>query len=161
MSQLPTTGAYALLISIKKPISVCIGKLGNVDFKEGWYIYVGSAMGRKATSLKYRVRRHLAPVTQKRMHWHVDYLLASPDCKVAGAVMVPSLDKIECQIVSVIGLMGGQPWGSRFGASDCSNCASHLHFLYPLEIDFSQHQILIRVQKEIQKSGLAAEILLK
>ncbi len=161
MSPLLTTGAYVLLISVDAPVSITIGKIGPVDFKAGWYTYVGSALGKTATSLHHRLRRHFAPATQKRMHWHVDYLLASPDCKIAGAIMVPSLNKIECRVASVIGLMGGRPWGSRFGASDCSNCASHLHFLYPLDVDFSQHQILIRVQKEIQKRGLAAEILLK
>ena len=42
-----------------------------MSFKKGCYGYMGSALN----GLEQRVRRHLS--TQKKLHWHVDYLLAS------------------------------------------------------------------------------------
>ncbi len=161
MSQFPATGAYILLIRVEDPVSIPIGKLGDIDFKRGWYTYVGSAMGQTATSLHHRVRRHFAPATQKRLHWHVDYLLTSANCKVLGAVIVRSTLKLECLLVPVIQFMGGQPWGTRFGASDCSTCASHLLFFHTLGTDLSPAQILTQLQTEVNKSGFAAEVVLK
>jgi Uri superfamily endonuclease len=158
MSQLPTTGAYVLLISVQAPISLCIGKLGKMDFRPGWYVYIGSAMGHASTSLHHRLRRHFAPVNQKRMHWHVDYLLASPQSNLAGAVIIPSSKKVECEIVSLLQGTGIQSWGSRFGASDCSTCPSHLLFLNSLDAALSPTQILIQLQKEIGLGGFTAEL---
>jgi Uri superfamily endonuclease len=161
MSQRPNTGAYILLISVDSSITISIGKIGPVEFRPGWYTYVGSAMGLTATSLHHRLQRHFAPVTQKRLHWHIDYLLASPHCNVAGALTIPSLQKLECQVVARIQLMGGLPWGPRFGSSDCTSCASHLLFLNPLDAETSPEQMLGRIQKEMEKSGDVSEIQLK
>jgi len=46
-----------------------IGKLGIHNLPHGYYVYVGSALG----GLASRLRRHLR--SEKRLHWHIDYLL--------------------------------------------------------------------------------------
>lgn len=161
MSPLPPTGAYVLLIGVQGPVSICIGSLGNVDFRTGWYTYVGSAMGQTSTSLYHRLHRHFAPADRKQMHWHVDYLLASSQSKLAGTLIIPSVTKMECQVAALIQEIGGQPWGLRFGASDCRNCPSHLHFLDFFEKSQPTDQILARLCKAIQKTSIASPVLIK
>lgn len=132
-----------------------------MDFRPGWYAYIGSAMGRTSTSLHHRLRRHFGPTNQKQMHWHVDYLLASPQSTLFGAVILPSSKNIECQIVSLLLSIGVQSWGSRFGASDCSTCPSHLLFLNPFDPALSPNHLLIQLQKKVLKAGFAAEVFIK
>ncbi len=64
-------GIYFLLIKLAISKEIVIGKLGSMQFRKGYYIYVGSAMGNGG--LRARVGRHLSG--QKKMHWHIDYLL--------------------------------------------------------------------------------------
>lgn len=61
-------GCYCLVIKNDETTKIKIGKLGRLDFKKGYYVYVGSAMNR----LESRLKRHLS--NKKKMHWHVDYL---------------------------------------------------------------------------------------
>ena len=78
-----TTGSYLVLSEIKKKqLKIKIGKLGALNFKKGYYIYVGSAMGRSSTSLKNRLLRHLKSNfyskntnNKPKTHWHIDYFL--------------------------------------------------------------------------------------
>ncbi len=67
---LPQT--YQLSIEVAAPISVCIGRLGTFIFQAGIYVYTGSA--RK--NMDARLKRHFSK--EKKMHWHIDYLLAAP-----------------------------------------------------------------------------------
>jgi len=96
-------------------VHVRIGSLGSFDFPAGLYIYTGSAR----RNFEARITRHLS--TAKKMHWHIDYLLAAPGVKVRE---VRRFAEAECTInqsldgdIPVIG----------FGASDCrAGCGSHL-----------------------------------
>ena len=63
-------GTYCLIIQLKKDSRIEIGKLGLLNFDKGYYVYVGSALN----SLEARLERHLK--TEKKLFWHVDYLLA-------------------------------------------------------------------------------------
>ena len=66
-------GIYCLVF--KNPAcTVRIGALGPVAFREGWHIYVGSALGSGGLA---RLDRHIALARDrdKRPKWHVDYLL--------------------------------------------------------------------------------------
>ena len=65
-------GCYCLIISMKKSDKLKIGNLyQDHKFKKGYYVYIGSAMN----SLVARINRHLSD--NKKIHWHVDYLLSS------------------------------------------------------------------------------------
>ena len=92
-----------------------VGRLGDFDFPAGLYSYTGSAL----RNFEARVSRHLSRA--KKMHWHIDYLLAAPGVRVRE---VRRYDEADCvvnqQIVGEITVAG-------FGASDCRlRCGSHL-----------------------------------
>ena len=106
---------YQLTIELGRPVRVSVGRLGVFDFPAGRYLYTGSAR----RGLEARVRRHLSQT--KRLHWHIDYLLAAPGAKIVG---VSIFDEPECTINrrTKRGIVV-----KRFGASDCaSGCGSHL-----------------------------------
>ena len=63
---------YQLLIEVADTVSVQVGRLGRFEFVAGDYVYTGSAL----RNFEARIRRHLSAV--KKMHWHIDYLLAAP-----------------------------------------------------------------------------------
>lgn len=106
---------YQLAIRIGRTIRIQVGRLGEFEFPAGRYVYTGSA--RRA--MDARIRRHLSRA--KRLHWHIDYLLAAPGTKITG---VFRSNEPECTVNrnarGVIVVEG-------FGASDCrSGCGSHL-----------------------------------
>lgn len=95
-----------------------IGKMGAIEFKEGFYAYVGSAL----SGLEQRVGRHLR-VTRKKLHWHIDYFMASPDVEVREVVFAETVKRKECEIAANLQLKSIK----NFGCSDCA-CKSHLFF---------------------------------
>ena len=111
-------GTYCLIISMKKSEKLNIGHLHqDYKFKKGYYVYIGSAMN----SLVARINRHLSD--DKKMHWHIDYLLESEHSEIREVIFNVSDKKIECDLASAIAENGdGIP---KFGCSDCS-CSSHL-----------------------------------
>ena len=111
-------GIYVLIIQVSGDVAVQVGALGKLTFKKGVYAYVGSAQN----NLEKRVRRHLTK--EKRLFWHIDYLLDNDAAKVI-AVFNTQADKAEeCAVAKAIGERGSAVAG--FGSSDC-NCKSHLH----------------------------------
>ena len=106
---------YQLLIEVATPVRVSVGRLGTFDFPAGLYIYTGSAR----RNLEARVSRHLS--TTKKMHWHIDYLLAAPGVRVCE---VRRHGAAECVVNHQI---AGEIPVKGFGASDCrAGCGSHL-----------------------------------
>jgi Uri superfamily endonuclease len=104
-----------LLIEVAEPVRVAVGRLGEFEFPAGLYCYTGSAV----RNFEARVRRHLSPV--KKMHWHIDYLLAAPGVRIRE---VRRLAQAECAVNR--NTAGGIPVPG-FGASDChAGCGSHL-----------------------------------
>ncbi len=111
----PPARTYQLLIELPEPVRVRIGRLGEFDFPAGRYIYTGSAL----CNFEARIRRHLSPV--KKMHWHVDYLLAVPGVRVRE---LARLVEAECAVNQ---RTMGEILIPGFGASDCrAGCGSHL-----------------------------------
>ena len=96
-----------------------IGKLGTIEFKRGFYAYVGSAL----SGLERRINRHLR--REKRLHWHIDYLLASPDAEIREVIFKETSNREECMIASKMHEQLANIKG--FGCSDC-RCESHLFF---------------------------------
>lgn len=115
-------GTYLLILQLEsEQIGIEIGRRLLLDFRLGYYGYVGSALG--AGGLASRLKRHAA--VNKRHHWHIDYLLSYAVLK--GALVKADMHRLECdwsiwmsrQVVESI---------ARFGSSDCT-CQSHLFYL--------------------------------
>lgn len=110
-------GIYVLVVEISKTISVNVGALGLLVFPAGLYAYVGSAQN----NLELRVKRHLGK--EKRLFWHIDYLLNDEAANVIGVYFVQGAKEEECRIARIM-KENAQPIDG-FGCSDC-HCESHL-----------------------------------
>jgi Uri superfamily endonuclease len=110
-------GGYVLLVNLPEERTITVGGLGSIHFPHGYYAYVGSAL----SGFRSRLNRHLR--TDKKPHWHIDYLLAKAvlDAIITGETQ----DRTECTISMEL----SQQFDSvpDFGASDC-RCHSHLFF---------------------------------
>ncbi len=108
---------YQLTIQLSCNQTIVVGKLGEYMFPAGQYFYTGSA--RK--NLIARVRRHLS--REKKLRWHIDYLLASPHARVVDVLL---MSEPECACNQKI---TGEIIVPGFGASDCqAGCSSHLKY---------------------------------
>jgi Uri superfamily endonuclease len=110
-------GSYVLLVELSRPAEIAVGRLGRVRFEKGFYAYVGSAMG----GLEKRIRRHLSK--EKKIHWHIDYLLDSAASRVVEVFRFESAKRLECHIAGK--LSEKLECVPGFGCSDCG-CGSHL-----------------------------------
>ncbi|MEZ5335776.1 MAG: DUF123 domain-containing protein, partial [Methanolobus sp.] len=72
---IPDKGVYCLIFKNKGCIFDA-GRLKNIEFRKGYHVYVGSALG--PGGLK-RLKRHvlLSMEKDKKPRWHVDYLSVS------------------------------------------------------------------------------------
>lgn len=113
-------GIYALVIEVTKSVEIKVGALGKLGFPKGTYVYVGSAQN----SVESRVKRHLRK--EKKLFWHIDYLLALPEANVTQVYYTSGDKNKECQIACLIGQKAIPI--NNFGCSDC-NCNSHLFFI--------------------------------
>ena len=110
-------GSYLLLMEVSKDSKIKVGSLDMVNFKKGFYVYVGSAMG----GIEQRVSRHLRK--DKKIFWHIDYLLTNKNVRIEKVLYKESEDKEECKVAKKISKLGEPILG--FGCSDCK-CESHL-----------------------------------
>jgi Uri superfamily endonuclease len=118
-------GAYLLIIKVKKPNKIKVGKLGKIEFEKGYYVYVGSAL----KNLEKRVERHFKK--EKKIKWHIDYLLASKFAFLEFAIVFSSKKKIECKISRLLEKFANSLI-KNFGSSDCK-CKSHLYYFKSLK----------------------------
>lgn len=113
-------GTYVLVLRVTAPAHLNIGRLGLVNLKPGYLLYVGSAFG--PGGLAVRVAHHVRP--DKRRHWHIDYLT----CRFGVDEVWFSYDmqRREHQWAALLAELAGSslPWPG-FGASDC-RCTAHL-----------------------------------
>lgn len=124
-------GTYLLLARLNREVNIQVGKLGMFSFDAGWYAYAGSALG--PGGLRARLARHAR--ADKRLHWHIDYLLQHAVLETVWHAAYP--ERLECAWAAAIrNLPGAQTPVPGFGASDC-RCTSHLVFL-PLRPDDPQ-----------------------
>jgi Uri superfamily endonuclease len=110
--------SYQLAIRLAAPVRLTVGRLGTFALPAGRYLYTGSAR----RNMDARIARHLRQ--NKRMRWHIDYLLALPEASVLEVSRHPdeecALNRRTAGTVPVPG----------FGASDCrAGCGSHLKYL--------------------------------
>ena len=105
-------GVYALVFS-NPPCTLRIGALGEIRFRKGWHIYVGSATGPGGFA-RVRRHRHLARARDRPPRWHVDHLLLSSGFTLRHIVCGPSRKNLECMLAEAL---GGKAVTS-FGSSD-------------------------------------------
>ena len=117
-------GSYCLIIKNKKQSQINVGAIGLIDFKKGFYVYIGSAMN----SLIPRIKRHLSD--EKKIHWHIDYLLKNKNITIEEVLFNIGEEKIECELAKTISKEGKEI--DKFGSSDC-NCNSHLIYFENIE----------------------------
>jgi Uri superfamily endonuclease len=111
-------GTYVLIVSLDRDCTISVGKLGFIEFVAGTYAYCGSAMA----GYRNRVRRHFS--REKRLHWHIDYLLE--EAEPVGAFLVPGGEGAECALGRLLSSLEGSVAVAGFGSSDCT-CRSHLY----------------------------------
>lgn len=116
-------GIYTLIINLPKSTRIKIGKMGSFFFKEGTYLYIGSALGQGSSSLEGRIRRHIK--IEKKAFWHIDYFLKSNLVRITHVMLATSTTDLECKIAKRIekNLYVSIPV-EKFGSSDCS-CLAH------------------------------------
>jgi sugar fermentation stimulation protein A len=109
-------GSYLLILNLKRNRKIDVGKLGKVNFKKGFYIYVGSAMA----NLSKRMERHRH--LRKQHHWPIDELRAVAEFH--SALAIRSSERLECEVGRA--MSGMAEWSvPGFGSTDCS-CQTHL-----------------------------------
>lgn len=115
---------YCLIIELNQNSRIIIGKLGEFDFKKGYYVYIGSALN----SIDGRIKRHLKD--EKKLFWHIDYLLNSSNSRIKEIILERSSEKWECSIAGEISKKGMTV--NKFGCSDCK-CNAHLYYFKNFE----------------------------
>ena len=110
-------GSYVLVLELPEEQAITVGSLGFIDFRSGYYAYVGSALN----GLEPRLNRHLRQ--NKRSRWHIDYLLQK--ASISAVITCQTDERIECDISRTLGQLYSSVPG--FGSSDC-RCRSHLYF---------------------------------
>lgn len=114
-------GSYVLVLWLAESRTIKVGKLGQFDFRTGYYLYVGSAFG--AGGLAGRLKHHLNP---RKLHWHIDYLRAIAELQEIW--FTAEEQRRECQWAAELAKL---PQCSRpypgFGSTDC-RCVSHLFY---------------------------------
>jgi sugar fermentation stimulation protein A len=112
------SGVYLLVIEVRDDLEVEVGALGRVNFKHGYYVYVGSAKA----NLQKRIERHKRK--DKPLKWHIDYLTAR--AKVLADFPIRSEEISECGLARMVKRFADAEI-PRFGSSDCQ-CESHLFY---------------------------------
>jgi Uri superfamily endonuclease len=112
-----TRGSYVLLIRLDDESVISVGNQGRITFLPGYYAYAGSAMN----GLRHRLSRHIN--SEKKKHWHIDYLLER--AAIIDIAVHETDSKSECAIAGALGSEFDIVPG--FGCSDC-RCPSHLFY---------------------------------
>ncbi len=124
-------GTYVLVLEVREPARIRAGRLGELEVRPGWYLYIGSAFGPGGVAARCRHHRR----TAIRPHWHIDYLRAVSELREIWF----SCDSAKREH-TWSRLIGEETGATRpfpgFGASDC-DCGSHL-FCFPKPPSFQE-----------------------
>ena len=120
-------GTYIIFLLLHKSETIPVGSLGSWTFRKGYYAYTGSAQG--SGGLAARLKRHLRPLSQKRIHWHIDHLASI--AKITQVWWKEDKINHECSWAQQL-TKEGSIILPGFGSSDC-NCPSHLIWLPALK----------------------------
>jgi sugar fermentation stimulation protein A len=110
------SGSHIVILNLKKNEKISVGNLGDIRFKKGYYLYIGSAK----RNLSQRIARHQRK--RKNLFCHIDYLRQYTDH--CASLPVRASTDLECEIADALNKIS--QWNiPGFGSSDCS-CDSHL-----------------------------------
>lgn len=109
-----------MVIELDEDKDIQVGKLGRFHFPKGYYVYVGSAMN----DLDARIARHLRPSSEKKKHWHIDYLLDY--ARVIDVIRIPSEVNIEKDVAMFFSKYG-KVIAPGFGSTD-TGLETHLFY---------------------------------
>ncbi len=115
-------GTYALIFSASRKGRLSIGKIGTLELKPGFYIYVGSAFG--PGGLRARISHHCRKAA--RPHWHIDHMASALALKEIWYTCDP-IHREHQWATMIANIRGGSLPLAGFGSSDC-RCKSHLFF---------------------------------
>ncbi len=115
-------GTYALILFCSRAELVRIGKLGPLELRRGFYVYVGSALGPGGVRARVAHHQKVSP----RPHWHIDYLRRH--IRLERIWYSHHRVRREHQWARLIhALQAASVPVAGFGSSDC-RCATHLFF---------------------------------
>ena len=134
-------GSYVLLVELSTGKDIFVGKLGYVSFPKASYAYVGSAMN----GLRARLARHLRG--EKKLHWHIDYLLK--EAEVKEIILCQGEERVECSLAQA--LAGKFQSVPGFGSS-ASRCQSRLYF------SKEKDRLRATATETIEHTGLAPDV---
>ena len=120
-SKKSSLGTYILILKLADDTQLRVGRLGNIHFRAGVYLYTGSAFN--SGGLDARLRRHLA--VNKKSHWHIDYLREK--CSVEEIIISHAKKRLECIWADKLARLTDYSIPG-FGCSDCK-CKSHLFYI--------------------------------
>lgn len=131
-------GTYCLMIELLDKSRIRVGRLGTFDFPAGVYVYVGSALG----GIPQRVGRHKS--AEKKMRWHIDYLLAR--ARIVSTVSIPCGSKdYECAVAqTLMREESAEVVVKGFGASDCG-CDAHLLYFGDNSMELVAESVSMRL----------------
>ncbi len=136
-------GGYILIIKLDTTKKIGVGKLGMLSFPQGFYAYLGSALG----GFKARVNRHLHYLNRsKKPRWHIDCLLA--EANVVRVILYETEERLECLLSQALANELLPIPG--FGSSDC-HCQSHLYFAP--DIPMLESSILKAISRTVRSTG--------
>ncbi len=118
---------YVLLVRVSRRTRVRVGRLGELVFKPGLYAYIGSAQ----SGLSRRIERHHRK--EKRLHWHIDYLLSEEGVDIEKVYVLPAGKEWECKTARLVADLSTSLPVEGFGCSDCG-CNSHLYLVEEGEV---------------------------
>ena len=113
-------GTYVLVLACGQAGRLRVGRLGSLDLRRGFYLYVGSALG--PGGLAARLAHHCR--IAKRPHWHVDYLRAAGE--LIEVWYATGAARREHQWAGTVARLPGATLPMPgFGSSGCP-CRAHL-----------------------------------
>jgi Uri superfamily endonuclease len=115
-------GTYVMVMTLKRSMSLRIGRLETFWLPAGYLLYVGSAFG--GGGVRGRTRRHRQAIAPKM--WNLDHVKA-----VARPVEIwwtHFEKKVECRwAMALADLEGYRCPAPGFGSNDCQTCPAHFY----------------------------------
>ncbi|MGB9674828.1 MAG: GIY-YIG nuclease family protein, partial [Nanopusillaceae archaeon] len=117
-------GIYIIILECLNDIKIKVGSLGEIEFKKGYYFYIGSALN----NLEKRIERHLRK--NKKIYWHIDYLTTNNNFRIIEIYYKETNRKEECKIAKYFEKYFD--YIKNFGNSDCND---NSHLFYSRDLD--------------------------
>lgn len=148
-------GAYLLELSLDAQTEIRTGRFAGLLLQPAVYLYSGSACS--PGGLRGRLARHIRPVEEVRLHWHIDTLRQV--ARLHTIAWIPLAEArffdIECRWAQTLQDMPGATIPiPGFGSSDCRcGCRAHL-----VAFDYDPADSTPRLDSQAWRSQLCAAV---